>query len=140
MMRENLGADQALENSKSTETETRSKNGEEAFEKNCRPTYFRQDEDDSLKYYEKAGYHSPEDACGLIRNRTAFDVIAVFQVRITAKVSLERVEGLDIVDYHGDRAREYKYERDDAEESDTVKAVEKERSRWQHYFQGMVSE
>ncbi len=29
------------------------------------------DEDNSLEYYEKAGYHSPEDAGGLIGNRTA---------------------------------------------------------------------
>lgn len=66
MVREDGGADEALEDAEGSESECTAQHREEAVEERVRPTDLGEDEDDDLEDDEEAVHDRPEYSGGLI--------------------------------------------------------------------------
>jgi len=74
---EHSSSDQALNDTKSTETKVFPKDGEETVKEDCWPSEFGEKEHDDLADDEKAIHDGPENASRLIRKGAVFDIITV---------------------------------------------------------------
>lgn len=126
VVREDLGCNQALEDTEGTETELRAEDGEEAVEERHGPADLREEQDDGLEDDKESCNHSPENTSRLVRDSASLNIITVDHLMtrstVQALVGLESVDSLDIRDHYHDRTCEDKDERDYAQSSNDVQS------------------
>ena len=143
VMREDRGADEALEDAEWPKPEVAAEYGEVVVEEGVGPADLGQDESDDLEHDQDAVDDCPEDTSSLIgyvaitvmRRRGQYplgprtsevnsrNVIAVREASVI-RLGLKFMEGLNILGHDENAACEDKHQRDDAESSDGVQAEE----------------